>query len=219
MLRLVGELHSRQFDDEGRKMEIAGKYTHLALEKAAQLPAEVETDLVSYLEGELIAVSRKKDIQRRSAIALLYFQAWKRVADAIDPNWDPVKDAPSEVERPMDVKGGGGGASGMSPDSIKDPVIRARYVKAIEKRKQQTLKMVQQLDARKLEANFAPVAERALVAAYSYPPYASNELESLLDKYVPDKVTRDRISRQVGEAAANFEKKVTSPKTERLSGG
>jgi hypothetical protein len=133
-------------------------------------------------KGEEFAQRRKKDVEIR-------LHAWKRLMDAIDPNWDPNDLPLSNVVPPAML----GLPSGATPEAIKDSKLRAEYEAAIEKNRQKAEKYNEQYKLRGWLKRFPPRAERYIVQAYSKPPYNIEELTGLLNQYIRDEQTRTRI--------------------------
>jgi hypothetical protein len=181
---------------------LARKYAIDSLKLADRLPVEVETNLVQHVTADLWSPNGPKgDVwaKQRAKDVVLWFHAWKRVKDAIDPNWDEVKDAPRPVSPPKGVAGWG---NGMSPDAIKDPVERARFEKEAAAVGEKWDKWAGQIGARRLDQSFSPAAEAWIVKAYSAPPNGEPELKAYLDKYVSQSEVRQRILERVKATAA-----------------
>ena len=84
-------------------------------------------------KGEDFAQRRKKDVQIR-------LHAWKRLIDAIDPNWDPNDKPVRNVVPPTET----GLPSGVTPEAIKDSKLRAEYIQAIDKNRKKAEKYLKQ---------------------------------------------------------------------------
>ena len=110
--------------------------------------------------------------------------------DAIDPDWDPNETVYINVPLPPGVLG----ASGMSPEHIKDPVRRAEYEVAIKKNRQRAEGQIQQRRLRTWLQRFPKRAESYIIEAYSRPPFNLEELQQYLDQYLADEKTRTRIT-------------------------
>ena len=192
MLQVCGPLSSGNFKDD-RRHELARKYALSVLEKPDAIPLRLELELTGHVmtdmysrnapKGEDFAQRRKRDVQIR-------LHAWKRLIDAIDPNWDPNERLSVHVDLPPGVSGD----SGMSPERIKDPALRAKYEAAMQKNRQRIERRTEQSRLRGWLKKFPNRAEIYIIRAYSKAPFNLKELEEYLDKYIADsKTTKTRI--------------------------
>jgi hypothetical protein len=133
-------------------------------------------------KGADFAQRRKKDVEIR-------LHAWKRLTDAIDPNWDP-NDLPLLNVTPPPTTGM---RAGIAPEAIKDPKSRAEYEAAIEKNRQKAERYRKQSRLRTWLKRFPKRAEEYIIRAYSKPPFNLDELKEYLEKYAVDEKTRARI--------------------------
>ncbi|MHC4707514.1 MAG: hypothetical protein ACYS8I_10570, partial [Planctomycetota bacterium] len=139
-------------------------------------------------KGEKWAQIRKRDVQVR-------LHAWKRLVNAIDPNWD-ANDLPFvNIMPPLATNL----PSGVAPEAIKDPKLRAQYEAAIEKNRLKAERYNEQSGLRKWLRRFPPRAERYIVRAYSKPPYNPEELKQYLETYIETQPTKTRILNAVIE--------------------
>ena len=91
MLEICKPLSSGRFKND-RQYTLARKYALLALREPNTIPLETELELIGHVttnmlpprapEGQVWLQQRKRDVEVR-------FHAWKRLIEAIDPNWDP----------------------------------------------------------------------------------------------------------------------------------
>ena len=193
MVRLVQTLGSSSFGDD-RQYALEREFAVTALSDA-RLPVEVESDLVQHVWTPLRSMRRPlgdKWSKQRVEEMTLWFHVWKRVVNAIDPQWDVAKDAPKPIAFMEGVP-----AIGMSPDQVQDPVLRERYKAAIAEHNKQQQKWNAQIEARKREKSFSPIAERYIVRVYSTPPFNNEELSGYLDKHIGDAAIKQRILEQV----------------------
>jgi len=134
MLEICGPISSWHFNQEGKHV-LARKYALSALADPNKISLETELELIGHVMTDMVtprapkeqewADQRKKDVEVR-------FHAWKRLIDAIDPNWDPNDKAVRNVAPPIET----GLPSGVVPEAIKDPKLRAEYEAAIDKNRQ-----------------------------------------------------------------------------------
>lgn len=195
MLEIVQPFLSERFYDK-TQYPLAHKYALLALKHADEIPIWIEWDLVRHLWVNLTPPHIPEGAQwgrQRTEELKYWFHAYKRLSDAIDPNWDPGQVDfvfPSAVPLPAGVNTG---TSGMASSAIQDPILRAEYERAIEENSNRATRYRDQKNLRKLKERFFPRAERYIIAAYSHPPYNLPELEARLQEYVADKTARFRI--------------------------
>ncbi len=192
MLQVCGPLSSGNFKDD-RRHELARKYALAVLEAPDAIPLRVELEFTGHVitdmysrnapKGEDFAQRRKRDVQIR-------LHAWKRLRDAIDPNWDPkeVLLSPNAVGARMGLP------SGMAAESVKDPLLRAKYEAALQTNRQKIERQTEQSRLHGWLKKFPNRAERYIIRAYSIAPFNLKELEQYLDKYMADsKTTKTRI--------------------------
>jgi hypothetical protein len=175
-----------------RQYEVARKYALSALADANDIPLETELELTGHVitlmigpktsKGQMWEQLRKKDVQIR-------LHAWKRLIDAIDPNWDPNE----EIWSPNAVGALMGFPSGIAPEGVKDPKLRAEYEAASQKNRQKIERHTKQYRLRKWLKRFPRSAEPYIIQAYSKPPFNLEELKQYLGKYAVDEKTRARI--------------------------
>ena len=191
ILAVCQDLSSGRFNDK-RQHSLARKYATLALKDPNEIPLETELKLVGHVMTDMVmpwapkgqdwARKRREDVEVR-------FHAWKRLIEAIDPNWDP-NDVPLVNISPPRAAGT---RAGVAPETIKDPKLRAEYEAAIEKNRQKAERYSQQNRLHKWQRRFPQRAEEYIVQAYSKPPFNLEELKQYLQTYVVDKKTRERI--------------------------
>jgi hypothetical protein len=191
ILEICGPLSSGRLRGD-RQYEVARKYALSVLADANDIPLETELKLTGHVmtpmytrnapKGEDLARRRKKDVQIR-------LHAWRRLIDAIDPNWDPneVIWSPNAVGALMGLP------SGISPESIGDPKLRAEYEVALQKNREQIERYTKQYRLRDWLKSYPKRAERYIVKAYSKPPIDLEELKQYLGRYAVDEKTRARI--------------------------
>ena len=191
MLEICKPLSSGNFKSD-RRYQLARKYALSALDKAEDIPVRLELELTGHVLTLMIPRSAPKGTdfaQRRKKDVEIRLQAWKRLTDAIDPNWD-ANDVPFlNVPLPPGV----GGLAGGSPEHIKDPAQRAEYEAAIKKNRQKAENYNEQYRLRKWLKRLPRHAETYIVRAYSKPPFNFEELKQYLRRYVADEETKARI--------------------------
>ena len=167
ILELCGPLSSGTFPGD-RRYDVAKKYALSVLDKPEQISIEMELELTGHVvtlmytpnspKGEDFSQRRKKDVEVR-------LHAWKRLTDAIDPNWDPneVILSPNAVAVEMGLPGS------VEPQAIEDPILRAEYIRAIEANMQKSEKYREQNSLHKWLKRFPRNAETYIIQAYSRP--------------------------------------------------
>jgi len=191
MLEICGPLSSGRFNED-RQYALAREYALSALEDTNEIPLETELELIGHVisdmvtprapKGEIWSLQRKKDVEVR-------LHAWKRLIDAIDPNWDPneILLSPNAVAASMGFPGT------IDPEGIKDPNLRAEYEAAIQKNRQKIERYSEQNKLHKWLKRFPKRAEEYIILAYSKPPFNLEELKQYLEKYILDVKVKDRI--------------------------
>lgn len=209
MLKVCGPLSSGRFNDE-RQYALARKYALLALAEPNEVSLVTELELTGHVmtdmvtprapKGQQWAQLRKKDVQIR-------LHAWKRLTDAIDPNWDPNEElrSPNAVATAMGLPGT------VAPEAIKDPTLRAEYELAIERNRRKIERYTEQYRLHDWLKRYPKRAERYIIQAYSRPSYNLEELEQFLDTYIADAKTRSRI---INAVTKNMEKQTTEMRKE-----
>lgn len=196
MLKLCRELASRDYP-RARKQALLRKYAAAGLEDRKRISVESFIGLAECIGTMPLPSTKAGDewVEQRRADTTIRLEAWKKLKEAIDPRWDP-KDGPTLSVRPPVA----GLPSGVAPEAIESPTLRAEYQAAIEANKKKAAKYRQQHALRKLQRSFSRRTEAYLVEAYSRPPLKTEELEELLQKYVPDEdAARSRIMQAVRE--------------------
>jgi hypothetical protein len=191
MFEICGPISSGRFNTDNRS-NIARKYALSALADPNKILLDTELELIGHMmtpmvtrrapTGQEWAQQRREDVQVR-------LHAWKRLLDTIDPNWDPNDLPLSNVVPPSAT----GFPSGVAPEAIKDPKLRAEYEAAIQKNEQKAERYGEQYRLRRWLKPFPKRAEEYIIQAYSKPPFDVEELKQYLDKYIADAPTKARI--------------------------
>ena len=186
-----------------KNYDIADKYTKKALDKLYALPdnEKVSFEDIFYLTGQINQnffskfnknfVKEKDWPENRREAAKYYFLVLERLEKSIDSE-EEIKKKTSNASYPELSKFHIGGVRGMSPDSIKDPEIRARYEKELNEYWEAAGYMAEQRNLRRIkETDIAPM-QRIIIHLYSGPEFISKELETDalkqdIEKYVKDK--------------------------------
>jgi hypothetical protein len=119
--------------------------------------------------------SKKEDWQKqRSLLSKHFFRAFNRTKNAVDNSFDLNQPLPTW---PRPSKFDGIWFDGMSPESIKDPVIRAGYQKDLDEFWDQIDWYNNQKKLRKLVLDFIPKIQNKILKLYSGPEFDSKNLE------------------------------------------
>jgi hypothetical protein len=190
MMEIDAPLSSGDFK-ESRQYDLMRKYALSALEKPDEIPIATELDLIGYVATAIIGPDASKGEQfaeRRKEDVAIRIHAWKRLIDAIDPNWDPNDEPSISVVPPLAT----GLPSGVAPEAIKDAKLRKEYEAVIKYNRQKAEKYLEQNKLRKWQKSFPKRAEEYIVRLYSHPPFDTEQLKKMLDDF-PDPKAKERI--------------------------
>lgn len=203
MLEICKPLSSGRFDED-RQFILARKYALLALSEPNQITIDMELELIEHVMTDMATPRAPKDqewAQQRRKDVEIRLHAWKRLIDAIDTIWDPNDLPVSNVVPPLST----GLPSGVAPEAIKDPKLRAKYEAAIEENRQKAERYGEQYKLRKWLKRFPQGAERYIIQAYSKPQFNLEELKQYLKMYAIDEKTQARI---LDDIKKNMEKQI-----------
>jgi len=191
MEHLCRPMSSGIFGEHARRV-VAREYALSALQEPNEISLELELKLVGHLysgESEAYAPTDEQWIRERNREVGARVHAWKRLLDALDPNWD-VNDAPPwRPSLPRGVRS----VEGFAPEYIEDPELRAQYEAAVEEHRRRWKTYSMQNKIHKWARRFPQHQEDAIITAYSRPPHDMAEMERQLKKCVADEQTRAAI--------------------------
>lgn len=203
MRTLVGVLGSDQLGED-RQFKVERRFTLLALAKGDEIGLADEVELVQRLQSDpkyTPAILTEPWPTERSREMKFWFHAVNRLAEAIDRKW--VNKPPrAQAALPPGVPG----ASGMSPDAIQDPKLRAEYIVAVQKLHAEQERYNQQFEARELEHEFLGKAKRYIISSFSKPPLADAELKAYLDASRFEEPSKAEILAKVAKEIAQVPK-------------
>ena len=204
MLEVCKPLSSGNFADY-RRHNFARDYALSALEKPDEIPLELELELIGHVMTNVLPnrPTDKELVKRRKEDTEIRLHAWRRLLNAIDPNWDPNE----EIGSPNTVGILFGLPSGASPEGVKDPKLRAEYEAALQENQEKIQRHSEQRRLRRWLGRYPINEERYIIYLYSEKPYNLEELKGLLNKYKIDKETQKRITEAV---VKNMEKETSS---------
>jgi hypothetical protein len=197
MLALCRPLSSGTFPED-RRHDLAREYALSALSDPAKIRLETELELVGHVmtpmlipgapHGQKWTDHRRKDVEVR-------LHAWKRLRDAIDPNWDPNERimSPNSVGARMGLPGG------IAPEGVKDAQVRAKYEAALEENRRKIERYTEQTRLHNWLKRFPKRTEAYIIHAYSKPPFNLGELKQYLKRYGVDEKTQARILNAAGQ--------------------
>ena len=180
MLEICGALSSYNFDNNNQQYFYVERFTKKVLEKSPLLLPKEELDFVNFLTADLIEQtgngSEKEWVRNRTVTTKLWLNAWKKLEDSID------KDFNFEANRPIYRKN-------MTAEEGK----RAK-------------KYNEQRFLERDEKTFLPALQRYLIEAYAKNPPDPLELQKLLNKYISDESLKQNILLEVERRITENEK-------------
>lgn len=196
MLRVSDTLSSVNFNDQ-RQYVFAQKYAEAALQKAAEIPVDLQLHLILHLRADIGyergEVKGEEWARVRNTKTKMWLQGWQQLRLQMNRSFD-FNDVPSlNVSLPA----GATGVAGMSPAQIKDPKLRAEYEDAIAANARKAEEYRRQYKLRQLDQLFSPKAEEYVVRVYSRDPANLSELKQLLEAYIDDYALREKILNEV----------------------
>jgi hypothetical protein len=198
MLKICRPLTSGFFKDV-RQYELARRYALSALEDQDSIPLILELELTARVTTFIIgpgAASGKDLVDRRAKDTAVRLHAWRRLLDAIDPDWDPNDETLYINVAPPPATGL---SPGVDPAAIRDSALRAEYEEAIRINSQKIEEDTKQYKYRQYLGWFQPSVENYIMRTYSHPPFAIEELREMLNDGLPDQEAKTRILEAVGK--------------------
>ena len=186
-LSVLTSARFRSADDKA--LNLSQSYAIQTLKKADTFDFEIEWQLLIKLRYS-ISESKLSDvqIQERRERVKLWLHLIHRLEVEKDKNFDPNDLPLLNVTPPEGVPVR---FSGMSPDLIKDPQLRAEYEKAIEANAKKMKYYNHQYKLRQNEDFFVRYATKYISMVYSRPPIDLNELKNLLNEYqIPENMQK-----------------------------
>jgi len=111
----------------------------------------------------------------------------ERIEKVMDPNWKKDVALRLQAEPPK------GMSSGIGPEAVKDPNVRAEYEKRIEENTRKNEWWKVQRDLRDLQGRLLKKVRSAIPAMYSRPPYDDEQLAQLLTEHMKDAAIRNEM--------------------------
>jgi len=216
--------------DNDKQFGLSQKYALLVLGASTKLPIDTELALVLCLNhnsgylGYTKVINREVQseewIKERAYKAKLWLHAWQRLEKEIDRKFN-FDDPQNEIELNVAPPPVTGLPSGVAPESIKDPKLRAEYETAIAKNTEKIQKANTQNTLRNLDKRISKRAEEFIIAEYSIKPYNLKELRQLLNGYQIGNDRKIRIVKAVkkntGETDEKSKSTIVTPATKPKS--
>ncbi len=208
-----------EFENEQRVNQLARKYLFAALAHADKVRIQTELQLARQLLYVFLSYERTTDkawskLRKRTVEAAL--RARKGMEEVLDRDWYTKKGQPPghellPEEYPSGIREG---HSGMSPEAIEDPELRAKYKAKLEEKRREQEEFWRQDELRRERwlRDFPEEIEKGIVEAYSQPPHKLDQLHRMLKKYVESSIIQARIMYAVGE---KIEEKAENAKKKR----
>jgi len=192
---VCGLLGSYDLGDQSQQALLLGRYAILAL-SGGDLDLKEQIRFVEFLAQDPLQVDEKtwKTVRRQKAE--WWLKTWERVEGSTDQTFN-FDDRPFLNVRPPLATGL---PAGVSPESVKDPKLRAEYEAAIADNSAKAQRYNDQQYLKQNSGRFFTEAERYLVSAYSRSPADLAQLNALLTKFIGDPAVRKRISDEVSNS-------------------
>jgi len=165
MSKACSLLSSYDIGDLSKRASLLSRYA-ISLLMSGDLALHDHVQFVSFLMFDPMVIDEAAWRALREKKAQLWLAARRRVESSIDPTFD-FDDLPFiNVPTPK----GSGARAGSSPESIKEPKLRAEYKAAIARNSEKIRRSNDQLWLKQNAPDFYKNVERYLVNAYSRPP-------------------------------------------------
>ena len=188
MSKACSLLSSYDVGDISKRASLLSKYAIRVL-KSGDLPMRDQVQFVEFLMFDPPTLDETSWRSLREQKAELWLAARRRVAKSLNPTFD-FEDRPFlNVPTPA----GSGARAGSSPESIKDPKLRAEYQIAVAQNSAKAQRYNDQYWLKRNAPHFYEETERYLVNAYSRAPADLAQVERLLSQYGDDSALRGRI--------------------------
>ncbi len=199
MYQLLGHLRT-DFDpvdyvklqalSEGVLAELEKEFTRSINPVLVPYYCEYQIGHISLIYGTKYYYTAKGDkdnetwLNQRRDVMIQLLKVWRLIQNEKDSTWDINDWLPMNVDPPN------GAPTGISPESIKDPNLRAKYEDDIQKNAERHKSWRIQYEIWKTEGDLKRRLLNDIKVMYNTPPLAPDELKSLLDTYVKDEEQR-----------------------------
>ena len=166
--KLATAMGTWEWDDFGKQIELPRKIRLFVLENApADAPLEIQVHMAGGLTDTADQHKPSFTAAERKRRALLVCHVLHRVLAKVDPTVDLSAPVWLHVSVPDGVPHA---VSGMSPEGIKDPALRAEYERRIREHASLMCKRGEQSDVLRWKRGLLLCFERYLIAVYSPDP-------------------------------------------------
>ncbi|HEY7393090.1 MAG TPA: hypothetical protein VH640_31510 [Bryobacteraceae bacterium] len=133
---------------------------------------------VESMESVSIGGNGPERIEARQQALTMWFTILAAIDKELDPNFNP-DDAPPESVRPRS-SGAAVYPSGIDPNSIPDPEVRAEYEAALEENERKVERYRLQIRLRRIDPRATSDVERSLIRHYTTSAVDQDELDGLI---------------------------------------
>jgi len=174
------------------------KYSKAALEDAKVIPVDIQLRLALALQLPRKNTGTGEWVRLRKEYANHWFASLARLHSEILPDFD-FEDMPlMHVSPPSGAKV----SAGASPESIRDPKLRAEYEASIKANDEKGAKYDKQFLLQRLKTSLGPLIEKRIVIAYSTDPANLEEFNELSKKHRIDEGLAQRLKLEISERSA-----------------
>jgi len=192
MTKACNLLSSYDIGDLSKRASLLSRYA-ISVLTSGDLPLHDNVQFVSFLMFDPLVIDEAAWKTLRKQKAEFWLAARRRVESSVDPTFN--FDDWTQLNVPTPPKSGA--RDGSSPESIKDPTLRAEYERAIAENSAKTRRFNDQYWLKRNAPDFYKNVERYLINGYSRSPADPAELERLLAQYVDDNGVRAGILEDV----------------------
>jgi hypothetical protein len=194
MYGACGEISSYDYSDRSRQARLLTRYSLEVLD-SGNLSLDQSVRFLRFLTYDASDWDEVTWRHLRLQKANLWLDTWAQFATSLDPSFDPTEVPMINIAPPTDS----GVPSGSSPESVKDPKLRAEYERSLADNQARTARIAEQQYLRMNADQFYKEAENYLVNAYSRPPSDSAELQRLLAEKQIDTAASARLLAKIKE--------------------
>ena len=193
---ICGAMQGVDVRDDRRTRYLPQHYAMAALEKRAEFSLELQCDLIGHVaqnvgaEGKTLKGDDYAELRKQQAI--LWLDTWKRIETTVEKDWDPMDPKNMgilNIAPPLET----GLPSGVGPEAVKDPKLRAQYEADLKENRRKIEKSNLQWIARDRQKYWIPRAKRFFIRTYMEAPDKIEELQTLLEEYVENEADRKQI--------------------------
>jgi hypothetical protein len=131
-------------------------------------------------------------------------ELWQSISNSIEPDWSPYGRLPPYWPPASYTETF---HSGQSPDGIKDPIVKKEYTEYLEKREALSNKAIDQQEAKDVVRINKDGVKKYIIQSYSLRPFATSELEKLLQ----DNKVDAAFAQEILDAVKKAEKDAPPP--------